>query len=398
MKLDFVSPRYGLDIVGGAEYAIRMLAENSQRYANVDARVLTTTAGDERTWSKAYEPGSEEVNNVIVNRYLNDSIDRQKFDQWSQTLLMNPTRVSDDQFEEFIVNQGPYSVELLQAIEESDADAIVFHPMLSSPAAHGIIRAKRPVVLHPALHNERLSYMPGYEHVMRKADLLSFSTRSEQDLANEIYNIHTSRQRVFGFGVDEPQINVDIEKSILSKYSLDSKSYAIVIGRVDKGKGSDLVYTLFNDYKSYINDLDSLVFVGPKSESSEVEANNNIFLTGSITDEEKWILLSNARCLISPSVTESFSLVVLEAMSLGIPVLVNGTCGPTLEHVDNSRAGAYFNDASTFVAGLNVVSQDSKLRDSFVEYSKLYVKNNYSWSVLIKNYIAAVEETISSFV
>lgn len=397
MKLTFVTPRYGVDIVGGAEYAVRVLAENCVKYARVEAEVLTTTAGDERTWRKKYLEGNEDINGVSVRRFYNEAIIRNDFDSWSAQLLSNPSKVSDSQFDDWLVRQGPYSPGLLDAIESSDADALIFHPMLSSPASHGLYMSKAPVVLHPALHDEPLAYMPGYNKVMRSADLLAFSTRSEQNLANKIYDVASKRQCVIGFGIDQPQYDESNVENILNKYGLSNKQYAVVIGRVDPGKGSDLIYRLFNELKSSIDSVDTIVFIGPKSESSIVTESDSVVLTGMVPDEEKWLLLANSRSLISPSVTESFSLVVLEAMSLGIPVLVNGNCGPTLEHVEFSKAGASFVDSSTFIAGLEMVSAETDIRRNFCELSKEYILNKYSWEKIIRNYIAVLDEAISSF-
>ena len=397
MKLTFVTPRYGLDIVGGAEYAVRVLAENCIKYGNIEAQVLTTTAGDERTWSKKYDVGTESINGVEVQRFTNNPIDRNAFDTWASALLATPTKVADKEFGKWLTDQGPYSPELLEAIENSQSDAIVFHPMLSSPAAHGIFRSKRPTILHPALHDEPLSRMPGYGEVMNKADLLAFSTRSEQSLANELYGLESKRQCVLGFGIDEPMVDEKNFAGVLSKYNLEDKNYAVVIGRVDAGKGSDLIYKMFEELKKSIKYLDCLVFVGPKSESSIVTYSISTKITGLVSDEEKWSLLANARCLISPSITESFSLVVLEAMILGIPVLVNGNCGPTLEHITRSGAGAYFVDAATFVAGLELVSKESEVRNEFVQLSKQYVNENYSWEKLIPTYTAIVSGAACSF-
>ena len=69
MKLSFVTPRFGKDIVGGAEYAIGQLAKNCVEFGDVQAEILTTTAGDERTWSQKYDVGSETIDGVVVKRF-----------------------------------------------------------------------------------------------------------------------------------------------------------------------------------------------------------------------------------------------------------------------------------------------------------------------------------------
>ena len=47
---------------------------------------------------------------------------------------------------------------------------------------------------------------------------------------------------------------------------------------------------------------------------------------GPVTEEEKWYLLSGASCLFFPSFHEGFGLPILEAMSVGTPVITTA-CG-----------------------------------------------------------------------
>ncbi len=403
MKLTFVSPRYGEDIVGGAEYAVRKLAENCVKFAQVEAEVLTTTAGDERTWSPKYEAGTTQINGVQVTRFQNEPIDRNKFDHWSQPFLSNPLSVTSSQFDDWLKRQGPYSPELLGAISQCESDALVFHPMLSSPASHGILRSKVPTVLHPALHDESLARMTGYGEVLNKASLLAFSTRFEQDLSMQLHSTQTSKQVVLGFGIDAPEKYQAQEiNEVLTKYELEKKKYLIVLGRVDPAKGSDLVAKFWEYSSKYFSELDQLVFVGPVSESSYVYSlgdqrlkKRNIVATGAVDDREKNILLKNANILVNPSVTESFSLVVLEAMQSSVPVLVNRACGPTFEHVNRSKSGLSFNGIESFISAIKCLSSENNLREISIGKGKSYVSDNYEWSVLIAKYIKVLKNLVS---
>ncbi len=396
MKLTFVTPRVGDDIVGGAEHAVLMLAENCVKYGDVEVNILSTVAGDERTWSPRYEVGSDVVHGINVHRYVNEAINRIEFDNWARPLLDRPSAVSSELFDKWLIQQGPYSPDLLDAIENCNSDAIVFHPMLSSPTSHGVFRARCPVIIHPAFHDEPLSRMPGYGDVMRRADLIAFSTRYEQQLAQNIIGIELQRQSVLGFGVDSPsEPSAAKNQKILLELGLESSRYAIVIGRVDPAKGADMCFELFRNFASSIKGIDKLVFVGPMSPSSIVRESNNVTIAGAVDDETKWALLGHARCLISPSVTESFSLVVLEAMKMGVPVLVNGSCGPTREHVVRSSSGAYFCNSTQFISSLDICSIDSPLRTLMIQRAQKYVDEYYDWETLISRYIGSIEAAIS---
>jgi glycosyltransferase involved in cell wall biosynthesis len=404
MKLTFVSPRYGLDIVGGAEFAVRVLAENCVKHGGVEAEVLTTTAGDERTWSAHYPQGEDVLNDVRVQRFSNDPIDRAAFDRWAQDLLANPSLVDAPLFDQWLKKQGPYSPELLDAIECSTGDAMIFHPMLSSPASHGIMKAKVPTILHPALHDEPLARMPGYGNVLSHASLLAFSTRYEQELSARLHNTFSSRQCVIGFGIDPPKhySEAAIDK-VLAKFDLQDQCYVVVLGRVDPGKGSDVVARMWEYAREFIPDT-QLVFIGPVSESSYVaqlsdEQRNvlDIKVTGIVSDAERDVLLSQSRTLITPSITESFSLVLLEAMSMGVPVVVNGMCGPTMEHVALSNSGTSFVDTETFVVGVKLALRDSDLRDEWIHNGQSYVAEKYSWETVVERYLDVVSSVAVAF-
>ena len=51
------------------------------------------------------------------------------------------------------------------------------------------------------------------------------------------------------------------------------------------------------------------------------KSQDSIHFLGPVTEEEKWYLLSRATCLLFPSFEEGFGLPVLEAMSVGTPVI-----------------------------------------------------------------------------
>ncbi len=67
-RIAFVPPRYGDDVVGGAESVLRQAAERlAGRGWEVD--VLTTCARDHFTWANVYPPGSERHGDLTVMRF-----------------------------------------------------------------------------------------------------------------------------------------------------------------------------------------------------------------------------------------------------------------------------------------------------------------------------------------
>ena len=57
-KIAFVTPRYGLEVMGGAETAARNLAEHLRSQTDWEAEVHTTCALNPHTWADDLEPGT----------------------------------------------------------------------------------------------------------------------------------------------------------------------------------------------------------------------------------------------------------------------------------------------------------------------------------------------------
>ncbi len=88
----------------------------------------------------------------------------------------------------------------------------------------------------------------------------------------------------------------------------------------------------------------------------EAEPNGVIQFLGPVTEEEKWTLLSRASCLLFPSLEEGFGLPVLEAMSVGTPVITT-RCGAIPE-----IAG----DAALYVEPDNIEQMNFALAQCFL--------------------------------
>ena len=69
MIIAFVVQRYGEDIIGGAEYLTRLIAEHMIKYHEIE--VLSTCAKDYHTWKNEYKKGTETINGVLVRRFAN---------------------------------------------------------------------------------------------------------------------------------------------------------------------------------------------------------------------------------------------------------------------------------------------------------------------------------------
>ena len=118
-------------------------------------------------------------------------------------------------------------------------------------------------------------------------------------------------------------------------FGVEGVPYLVCIGRVDDQKGTGMLWRFFRAYKQRHPGPLRLVFVGQVVDAPE--AAEDIVLTGMVDDDAKWALLRGAQVHVAPSPHESFSLTVIEALTAGIPVLVNARVRCRRESTASSR-------------------------------------------------------------
>ena len=89
---------------------------------------------------------------------------------------------------------------------------------------------------------------------------------------------------------------------------VERENFTLLMGRNDPVKGRDFAYSL---------GLDDLRVTGV------VNAPSGVTALGWVSEEEKWNLLERAGCLIVPSNYEGQPMVILEALSVGCPVVAS---------------------------------------------------------------------------
>jgi glycosyltransferase involved in cell wall biosynthesis len=107
---------------------------------------------------------------------------------------------------------------------------------------------------------------------------------------------------------------------------------------------------------------------------------------GLLSERERLQALEAATIVVVPSPYESLSLLALEAMAVGTPVLCNGRSAVLVEHCVKSNAGLYYQDRDEFTESTKLLLSDERLRRSMGRNGKDYVKRNYRWDVILAKY------------
>lgn len=127
-------------------------------------------------------------------------------------------------------------------------------------------------------------------------------------------------------------IKLGFQRSLIAKETYERRDYEYILymGAIEDRKNISRIIDAFEIIASKYKQI-RLILAGnlPSKYSNIIERINNssckdrIILTGYISEEEKYHLLSNALMLVFPSLYEGFGLPVLEAMSCGCPVITS---------------------------------------------------------------------------
>lgn len=125
---------------------------------------------------------------------------------------------------------------------------------------------------------------------------------------------------------------------IREKYNIGRNTFVyIFIGRVTRDKGINELLSAFKK----LNDDSVLFLIGKNEVDTSVNRelydwsleNKNIIYTGNVDDVERY--LSAADCYVLPSYREGFGMSVIEAETMGVPVIVTDIPGPVDAVIDN---------------------------------------------------------------
>ncbi len=389
MKLAFVTPRYGTEVIGGAETAARMVAERLCLRPDWEVEVLTSCALDHLTWENTEQAGTSVLNGVTVHRFPTAGRRLLDYFELDARLRVSPTTATLAESRRWVALNGPMCPGLVDAVASTDADALACYPYLFATTVDAIAVSKVPTVLHPAAHDEPAIYLSAFRRSFRDIDGFVYHTRAERDLMEDVFGIGARPQIVLGLGVNDPAGTGRKGGDVLG---IGARPYLCYLGRVDEHKGCGMLAGYFGQYKDrHPGDL-ALAFVGPVSDKAPDHP--DIVVTGTVSEADKWDILAGAQVMVTPSAYESFSLVLLEAWTLGVPVMVNASCAATMEHCRRSGGGLWFDSYRSFEVAVDRLTADAGLRSALGRAGNRYTDRYYRWPSIIDRYSDFLEGVI----
>lgn len=211
--------------------------------------------------------------------------------------------------------------------------------------------------------------------ILKKADYILPISNDTKNRINEILDNKKENLSIWSF-----PISLKIKQKKIS----ESKNI-IAIGRFsDPRKNFDMLIRSFEGICKLLP-KSQLYIVGKKPEEMIIEKYknlncfNNILFTGILTEEDKNSFLKCSDLMLISSYQEGLSIVGLEAMSYGLPVVATDCGGPS-DYIINGKNGYLVNiddDYNMAKKALKILSSDD-LYKKFSDFALTFIKDNYS--------------------
>ncbi len=407
-NIAFVVVRYGLNINGGAEYHCRMLAERLTNDYNVE--VLTTCVDNYRTGENLEFKEKEIINKVIVRRFKTNPT-HPELENFYKKKAKPAYKLRRFLYKCHFLAIASYFFPIWHFKEKEELEALgsqVFH----SPALFNFIKenkdnykaiipitidyshvyyttlyAPEKTIVIPTMHYHKTAFRSTLTQVFTKAAYIAFHTTAEQKLARKIFGMHMAPHSIVSVGIE---LSAPSDWAVTQeKYNLPDE-YMLYVGRVDQGKLNN-VYTYFLNYKKVYPNSD-LKFVLVGKQYSDPFNHPDIIYTNFVEEQEKISIIQHAKIVINPSLYESLSLILLEAMALKKAMLVNGNCNVLKEHCHKSNnAALYYTNEKSFIDKLHMLDSSTNLRLEMGEKGYSYVNSNYDWNIIMNKLKHVIE-------
>jgi glycosyltransferase involved in cell wall biosynthesis len=393
VNLGVVVPRYGVDVVGGAEHALQMLAEHLVERRGWHVEVFTTCASSAVTWLDELAPGTTNLNGVTVHRFTSVSGRDPAYSELDPVIRRDPDSVSDELAHRFVTLVGPVCPDVLAAAEASASDLIAVTPYLFWPTVHGAPRLGRRVVFHGAAHDEAELHLRIMSRVFSSVAGFAFYSFAERALVERTFPVGHVPGSVIGSAVAEQPGDPGVARVALGLGA--DEPFVLCVGRVERGKGAHALAELWRLYRLRRPTAPRLVLLGPVNEALKAD-HNDVVVAGRQSEAIKWGALRGCELLLAPSAFESFSLVVVEAWLAGKAVAVNSRCDATVEACRRSGGGLWFHDYGEFEVLMDRLLDAPDLRDRLAGCGGSYARELFDWDAVVTRYEALADRVLAS--
>lgn len=186
---------------------------------------------------------------------------------------------------------------------------------------------------------------------------------------------------------------------IENKLVIEKQSFTFLfVGNLNKNKSVDILLKAFSKFVIKVPDVKlKIIGDGPEKSnliklSKKLGIEKNIEFLGSLSREKVRIEMSNASTLVHPSRYETFGVVIIEALAIGLPVIATRCGGP--ESIITNEVGILIDPGSVS----QLADALSDIYKNYKHYSSKNIRDycikNYSESSVISRLNNVIENTI----
>lgn len=367
-----------LPVKGGCPYFVHYLTQHLEE-AGDDCRIVTTGLGDHL-----------DLETVGVDR------------AWSMDICGFPL-------------SPKFPNRLIQTINEYNPDIIHVHqplpffPEIASLLAslkdipllltsHGTIKGnwKSPIGIFGSFYNRTLLHIS-----LAAANTIHVSNTGILERI-PVFDDYKQKLSIIPMGVDTQRFD---PKSVTGSppYPEEYKDTILFVGTFRRYKGLRHLVTAFAEIENRLDCRLVLVGDGPVRDTleSQIESHglgSSVIITGHVNDAKLLSAYAGADIftLPSPTISESFGLVTLEAMAMGLPSIV--TSGSGIGYVlQRYTPGTVVNpgDPGDLAKAIENLLKNPEIYEMEVQEGRKLIETKFSWTSLIDDYRDLYRETIN---
>jgi glycosyltransferase involved in cell wall biosynthesis len=387
-RLAFVPPRYGADVVGGAETVFRELSGRlAERGWEVE--ILTTCARDHFTWENVYPPGDHRDGNVVVRRF---------------PAVVSTPRTERAAYETAIHNGWPLTVadqyrwmnddlrvpELFHYLLDHAAEyrAIMFTPYLFWTTFACSQIAPDRTILWACAHDEPYLRLDIFQPMFSGVAGLWFQSGPEHELAHGVFP-RLAAHREVGCGIEIPD-GYD-PGGFRKRHGIDGR-FVLYAGRREGAKGWDQLLDGFAQASRRGLPF-QLVTMGIGDINAPSDIAHKVIDVGFLSDEERNDAFAAADAYLQPSQYEAFSRTIMEAWLAGTVVIANGASDVVSWHCARSGGGLTYDDDYELEECLTFVAEAPEAAAEVAARGRTYVLEHYR----LDDVLDRIEETIGEW-
>lgn len=388
LSVALVVPRFGEEVVGGAELHARSLMERLGA-AGHRVEILTTCAVDHHSWRNVLPPGVERRGDLVVRRFLADQRDVGLHGEIERAISLGLPLSAQEEL--LWLRHGVSSSRMEEEIERSAHryDVVLAMPYLFGTTYFAMRAAGDRAVLIPCLHDEAYAYLGVVREMLDSVRGVMFNARAEATFGRSLAP-GVSRWAVVGMGFDDP---VPQDGAAFRRGHRLTEPVLLYVGRREGGKNTPLLVEYFTRFKHRCPESNlTLAFVGSGDPLPSRPDIRDLRPDWSQRDA----MYRSCTIFTQPSVNESLSIVLMQAWLAGRPVVVHGRSAVTRDHAVQSNGGLWFNSYVEFEEVLLRLLADDALRTALGRKGRAYVLSEYSWPAVLDRFSAALSSWLDA--